>query len=270
MKYIVCYSGGHSSALVAIEAVRKVGKENVVLLNHDISPKVENADIKRFKKEVADYLGLPITYANMENWENMTPLKIAKDKKAFKYGHDKVLCTYNLKTEPFAKWLKENCPSKPFEIREDITILYGFDKEEPERITRKVGILASMGYKVEFPLAYWERTIEKTEDIGIQRPKTYEIYKHANCIGCLKAGRQHWYIVYCLNPEIFEEAKETEEIVGYTIIKGISMKGLEPKFRKMKEAGIIPSEKMKAQTFWAKVRKQLPEEDNILPCDCAS
>jgi len=31
MKYIVCFSGGHSSALVAVEAVRKAGKENVIL-----------------------------------------------------------------------------------------------------------------------------------------------------------------------------------------------------------------------------------------------
>ncbi len=30
-KHIVCYSGGHSSALVAIEVVRKYGKENCVL-----------------------------------------------------------------------------------------------------------------------------------------------------------------------------------------------------------------------------------------------
>ena len=37
MKHIVCYSGGHSSALVAVEVVRKFGKENVVLLNHDIN-----------------------------------------------------------------------------------------------------------------------------------------------------------------------------------------------------------------------------------------
>lgn len=37
-KYIVCFSGGHSSAVAAIETVRKYGKEQVVLLNHDISP----------------------------------------------------------------------------------------------------------------------------------------------------------------------------------------------------------------------------------------
>jgi len=65
-KHIICYSGGHSSALVGIEVVGKYGKENCVLLNHDISAWVENADIKRFKKEVADYLGMEITYANIK------------------------------------------------------------------------------------------------------------------------------------------------------------------------------------------------------------
>lgn len=36
MKHIICYSGGHSSALVAIEVARKYGAGDVVLLNHDI------------------------------------------------------------------------------------------------------------------------------------------------------------------------------------------------------------------------------------------
>lgn len=45
-KHIVCYSGGHSSALVAIEVVRKYGNKNVVLLNHDINSSVENEDQK--------------------------------------------------------------------------------------------------------------------------------------------------------------------------------------------------------------------------------
>ena len=55
MKHIVCYSGGHSSALVAIEVTRKFGKENVVLINHNIKESSEGADIKRFKREVAQY-----------------------------------------------------------------------------------------------------------------------------------------------------------------------------------------------------------------------
>ena len=65
MKHVVLYSGGHSSALAAIETVRQYGPENVILLNHDINPRTEDADIKRFKREVAEYLGLLITYANM-------------------------------------------------------------------------------------------------------------------------------------------------------------------------------------------------------------
>lgn len=40
-RYVVCFSGGHSSALVAIETVRRYGREGVVLLNHDINPRVE-------------------------------------------------------------------------------------------------------------------------------------------------------------------------------------------------------------------------------------
>ena len=39
--------------LVAIEVLRKYGKENIILLNHDIHESVEDADIKRFKVEVA-------------------------------------------------------------------------------------------------------------------------------------------------------------------------------------------------------------------------
>lgn len=66
MKHIICYSGGHSSALVAIEVARKFGTENLILLNHDLSSSVECADVKRFKKQVADHLGIAITFANID------------------------------------------------------------------------------------------------------------------------------------------------------------------------------------------------------------
>lgn len=68
MKHIVCFSGGHSSAIAAVEVVRKYGAENTILLNHDLCPRTEDADIKRFKQEVSNYLGIPITYANMPVW----------------------------------------------------------------------------------------------------------------------------------------------------------------------------------------------------------
>ena len=123
MKYIVCFSGGHSSALAAIEAVRIAGKENVILLNHDISPEVEDADIKRFKEDISNYLDVPITYANMDGWETTGPLDVCMKICAFKVGDGTALCTNRLKTEPFYKWLAENVPARPFEPVRDTKIL---------------------------------------------------------------------------------------------------------------------------------------------------
>ena len=267
MKYIVCYSGGHSSALVAIEAVRKYGKEDVILLNHNISSEVEHKDIKRFKNEIAKYLGLEITYANMEGWEYKTPLRVCKELGGFKFGMSPVLCTYHLKTKPFEKYLKENWSDK----KEEITILYGFDENEKARIQRRSSILGQQGYKTDYPLAFWDRTIEATEEIGIKRPSVYELHRHANCIGCLKAGMQSWYLVYCLYPKLWKEAKETENEIGYSILKDKFLEELEPKFAQMKCQGFVPSEKISPQKFWAKVEKELQLIGQIswLPCDCS-
>ena len=65
-KKIVCFSGGHSSALAAIETARKYGTEGMILLNHDISPHVEHEDmsaedfakalVKNAKTQGATYL----------------------------------------------------------------------------------------------------------------------------------------------------------------------------------------------------------------------
>lgn len=264
-KIIVCFSGGHSSALSAVEVVRKYGKDGVVLLNHDISPHVEHEDIKRFKQEVADYLGLPITYANMDGWATTPPLQVAIKNKGFKAFNSPAFCTARLKTEPFHKWLEQNGQKGDW-------VVYGFDAEETDRMMRRSTIMMAMGYKAVYPLADWERTIYATEEVGIDRPITYQTFKHANCIGCLKAGKQHWYCVYCLRQDVWQEAKEAEEIIGYSIIKGVYLKELENQFADMKNRlGVIPTDKTNAATFWAKVRKALQEDEEQLtiPCDCA-
>ena len=269
-KHIVCYSGGHSSALVAIEVTRKYGKENVILLNHDIAISVENQDIKRFKHEVANYLGLEITYANYKGMslQNLPDqFDVVMQANAFKVGTGTELCTSRLKTEPFMKYLKENFNEK------NCVIYYGFDANEGVRIQRRTGILGSLGYKTDYPLALWkDRTIQSTNEIGIIPPNTYEKFKHANCVGCLKAGSQHWYIVYCTRKDIWEKAKKAEDFIGYTIIKDKSLEELEPMFEQMKQLGIGPTEHIKHQTFWANTKKiikisQDVEGDNK-PCEC--
>lgn len=269
-KHIVCHSGGHSSAIVGIEVSRKFGPENVVLLNHDMHYSVEHADIKRFKQEVADYLGLPITYANRRN-ATQDQFDVCVESKAFKVGNGSELCTSRLKTEPFMAWLSENVPDK------DCIIYYGFDdtKREIVRMQRRTGIMSAQGYVTDYPLALWsDRTIYGTEEIGIERPRTYAIFKHGNCIGCLKAGWQHWYIVFCTRPDIWEKAKWAEEEIGYAIHHDetgpIFLEDMEDKFDAMRRAGIPATEHVPQQVFWASSNKivSLPAFDFSLPCEC--
>lgn len=265
VKHIVCYSGGHSSALVAIKVVRMYGKENVVLVNHDIHPSVEAEDIKRFKREVAASLGLEITYVNHPEWETKDQFDVVVDAKAFKVGNGTALCTNRLKTKPFHEWLEVNA------VKGKDVLYYGFDANEKVRIQRRVGILSGMGYKSAYPLAHWETTITSTEQIGIKPPNTYSDFKHANCTGCLKAGKQHWYIVWQKRKDIWEKAKMAEEVIGYSILKDKYLYELEDDFERMDALGIKTTEHEMGVTFFARVRKtfkDIQEEEDLKPCEC--
>lgn len=273
MKHIICYSGGHSSARVAISVARKFPDDEVVLLNHDINPSVELEDVKRFKKEVADYLGLPITYANYGGIENCEDIPDQFDVsikiKGFKFGNGTELCTYNLKTKPFYKWLKENCD------KESTIIYYGFDANEMHRVQRRSSVLGADGWKTDFPIALWsDGVLGQTIEVGINPPAQYDKFKHANCIGCLKAGKQHWYIVYCERPDIWEKAKSTEQELDHSIIRDVYLDELEPKFKEMKKSGIKATEHVAGQTFWSQVKKSnlggfdFSEEIDRKPCEC--
>lgn len=270
-QHIVCYSGGHSSAVTAIEVSRKYGLNNLVLLNHDIIGTSEGQDIKRFKREVAYYIGIPITYCNAPNWNTQDQFDVVIEAGAFKVGTGTALCTNRMKTRPFEEWLENHVPNR------DAVIYYGFDatKSELKRVRRRSGHLAVLGFKTDFPIALWkDRTIHTTEEIGILRPNTYELFKHGNCTGCLKAGRQHWYVVYCTRPDIWAKGKHAEEEIGYTIIKGISLEELEPLFEQMRSLGIQPTEHTPPATFWANVRKVIKgvqdDEGSSVPCECVT
>lgn len=203
----------------------------------------------------------------MEGFEYKDQFDVVVEAQAFKVGNGTALCTNRLKTKPFEEYLKTHFPNK------NCVIYYGFDKHETDRIQRRSSILGELGYKTDFPLAFWHRTINSTEEIGIKSPGTYGIFKHANCIGCLKAGKQHWYIVYCTRPDIWKKAKWAEEEIDYTIIKGSSLAELQVLFEKMRIAGIQPTEKIPFQTFWKQVRETLKDqiqenEEDTKPCEC--
>lgn len=252
-KHVCCYSGGLSSALVAIEVTRRYGAESVILVNHDLSSKVEHQDVKRFKTEVADYLGLKIQYVNHPNWEAKDQIDVCVDTKAWKVGVGTALCTNRLKTAPFDAYLKQ-----AFEDRA-CTLYYGFDPHERNRWERRTRILGERGYATGYPLMdpQWPRTIRCTTEVGIPIPSTYAYMKHANCMGCLKGGRQHWYVCYSKRPDIFYKAKWAEVRIGYTIIRGVALKDLEPMFRDMADAGVVAEDRTQQATFWKNARTRL-------------
>jgi hypothetical protein len=268
MKHICCYSGGHSSALVAIEVARRFGPEDVILVNHDIHFSVEDPDIKRFKREVSEYLGIETTFVNYRNAE-LDQFDVCVNAQAFKVGDGHELCTSRLKTRPFMEWLASFDPS-------ECVIYYGFDANETARIQRRSGIMAAHGWRTDYPLALWaDRTIHATEEVGILRPSTYGIFKHGNCVGCLKAGWQHWYIVYCHRPDIWLKAKWAEEEVGYAIHHDetgpVYLEDMEWRFAAMKAAGVEATENIPHQRFWAQARKVVKihaQATTEMPCEC--
>ena len=283
-KHIVCHSGGHSSAIVAIEVVRKFGKENVILLNHDISTTTEDEDIKRFKKEVADYLGLPITYANINGIDNPNDLPdqfdVCMTAGAMTDSSGHALCTAKLKTEPFYDYLAANHLqyNTLFGSENSPIIYYGFDMSETVRVNRRYAVLGSMGYRTDFPLARWvERTIYSTKEIGIEPPNTYSVWKHANCKGCLKASLLHWYVTYVHAIIQYEKAVLLEMKVNFTVhtvirngIKiAVSLDELRPIFKQLHCEGFPATEHQSEIKFANKLRQYgLQEESNVKPCEC--
>ena len=271
VKHIVCYSGGHSSALVAVEVVRRFGAENVVLLNHDMHFSVEDASIKRFRQEVAQALGLQVTQADYMGAQ-FDQFDVCVKKQAFKVNNGQEFCTYVLKTQPFMEWLEANTPDR------QAVIYYGFDANEQDRIQRRSSFLAASGYRTDFPLAMWpNRTIRSIEEIGIERPNTYGKFKHANCIGCLKAGWQHWYAVYVTRPDIWLKAKWAQEEIGYAIHDDEDgpayLEEMEPKFEAMKSQGVPATEHISHQRFWAQANKIVKIKASAqmqLPCECTT
>lgn len=283
MIHIVCFSGGESSALVAEAVVRKFGKEQVVLLNHDINPRLEDADVKRFKLEVSAALGVLITYANYkglpaEELPDQFDISLKNSTGGFGFkqpGTGNAFCTWDLKTKPFEAYLLANhAPGAAI-------IYYGFDDDEQHRILRRRFILGAKGYETCFPLAEWAPTehYEYIHQAGIKPPSGYSTYKHANCAGCLKGGIQHWYVTWCHRPDVFDKAQSTEERLGYSILKDqrvspalpLWLSDLREVFARMKCAGVPDTEHYSEAKFKRYLKQyRLPEISLFAPCECAA
>jgi len=184
------------------------GKENTILLYTPTYAEHEDAD--RFRKQVAQYIGLPITVQE----DGRSLWQLIDYNKCIPNVHFP-FCTRVLKMEQTEEYLKT--------IKDNFILYYGFGPEEWRRVQKATARNEQIGREVKFPL--WEKhipdaTVKETIKNGwhICLPETYKFIEHNNCLPCWKGSKKHFYKVWKYYPEQFWKAVEKEELYGpYTL-----------------------------------------------------
>lgn len=218
MKHIVLFSGGAASAYVAWLVAQEQKKEDIILLHTPTYS--EHPDADRFRKQVSDYIGIPITTA--EDGRNIWDLIIQKQcLPSFHIPY----CTQVLKQIPRVKYLKT--------IEKLYTIYIGFGPDEYRRVQK---MTARDEWPMSFPL--FEKNISGEEVKRIIRqewkiclPEPYLYLEHNNCIPCFKGGKAHFFKVWKYYPNEFQKAVEAEIYTGHTVFKDITLPQLALKWR---------------------------------------
>lgn len=201
MKHIVSLSGGIGSYITLKRVIAKYGKEDVIAVFCDTL--YEDGDLYLFLEKIEAKLGLKV----VRLCSGKTPVQLQVENN-FIFNSRVALCSKELKSKVFNKWLKENHSSEE-------TILYmGIDWSEAHRceaITRNY-----KPYKVEYPLCeemlYKQEYFEELKRDGIELPRLYQIgLTHNNCGGrCVKAGIGHWLQLLEKDRNRFIEAENDE------------------------------------------------------------
>jgi hypothetical protein len=211
MKHIVLFSGGGASSYAAWVVAQK--HKDVILLH---TPTLsEHPDADRFRIQVANFIGLPITIAGdgRDIWqliddENCLPSQFIP------------FCTRILKQEPADRFYKT--------LGDDFTLYLGYGADEPGRIQKQSARFEALKYKARYPLAERGMTGEDAKTIirsewKICLPDPYRYLKHNNCIPCFKGGVGHFYLVWKHYPEYFARAAAKEKQIGHTVFKEKSL-----------------------------------------------
>ena len=241
MKHIIQFSGGAASAYVAYLVVKEHGKENTILLFHDT--KAEHKDSYRFRSQVSEFLGIPITECSdgRDLWE------VIKDNNCLP-SQFIPFCTRILKQEPAEKFLKLLCNDK--------YILYnGFGVEEFRRVQKVKARAELLNRVVKSPLFDLKIKNEEVKRIikdewKICLPDAYKYLQHNNCIPCFKAGKSHFKAVWKYFPEEFNKAKEIEKHIGNTVFQEYSLQELEDQ--------------------WENGQMEMFDIEESIPCMCAT
>ena len=202
-RVVVALSSGLASAWCAEWALRKFGRERVVLYFNDT--RWEHPDLYRFLADLANLYGQTIT----EDSDGRSPEELFYYKHALA-SNQMPFCSHILK----AKRLQMFCRSGDL-------LVFGVGSDELERARRIVGIYQVVSSKLKkdiklsFPLIT-ENAPESLRDwlqaTGVALPTLYRMgFTHNNCYGgCVRAGKLQWKMLYEKLPEVYLDRERVE------------------------------------------------------------
>ncbi len=236
MKHIVLYSGGVCSSLVAMMVAYQHPSDTVLL---HTPTHAEHPDADRFRKDVADFLRLPVTVCEdgRDLWQLITDEHCLP-------SHFIPFCTRVLKLEQLDKYLKT--------VSEDFTLYIGYGSDEWRRVQKQWSRFLIKGYKSEYPLFNigWSGCDARgiLTKVGFRLPEPYEHINHNNCLPCFKGGLGHFWSVWKFYPQYFNRAVQAEDEIGHTVFKQASLKEL--------------------SADWARGNRPRTVADDGIPCLC--
>lgn len=258
--HVAMFSGGASSAYVAYHIVQKYGKENCILFFTDTL--WEDIDNYRFMEEVAEYIGLEITYRT----DGRTPEEVFHDIKYL--GNSRVAkCSEELKVRQTLIFLEELRDVHNLE-----PILYfGIGPHESHRA---INLQNFYEHNPIEPIATRFPMIETfTEDIDTKKiirdewkinlPRMYGLgFSHANCAGrCVRGGLGHYALLYKVWPDQYLEQENMEERFRSTFQKDVSIL--------KKNSSSFTLREYRELLERDGVDKYLNEKDDTIPCICS-
>lgn len=210
-RVVAWFSAGATSAVAAMEAVKRYGRENLVVAYCDTGS--EHPSNMDFLRAVERWIDHPITILKSEKYLDIWEVF---ESTRWLVGPAGARCTLELK-----KAVRQR-----FEDFDDIQV-FGYDPGEVGRVDKFMGNNPEV--KIWCPLI--ERGLTKAhclrilENAGIELPAMYRAqksggpYDHNNCIGCVKGQAGYWNKIRIDFPDVFERMAQVERKIGAAICK---------------------------------------------------
>ena len=201
----VWFSCGAASAVAAKKTIEKYGATHIVrVVNNPV--KEEDADNRRFLKDVEKWLGVKIETCISKKYPSCSAVEVWEDRK-YMSGTNGAPCTVELKKRARQEWELLNKP--------DFTVL-GFTLEEKKRHANFVKSEREILPVLIDAKITKAKCFKILKAAGIKIPGIYSLgYPNANCIGCVKAtSPTYWNLVRKMHPEVFKARAEQSRKIG--------------------------------------------------------